>query len=225
MEEDFFINSPSNEIPDSLVDQILSESKAPEYHASLPFYKPTPLISLPGLAAKYGVGEIWCKDESLRFGLNAFKGLGASFAIYQILQKSKEISTFCTATDGNHGRAVAWSSKLAGKKSVIFVPEDTTKNRIDAIAKEGAEVIQTSVNYDETCKIAAETSQKEGWQLVQDTAWEGYEQIPSLIMAGYLTQFREIENQVPQSTKPLADVVFLQAGVGSWAGFGNLVSS
>jgi len=217
---DFFINRPGYEIPATLTTQILAESNALQYHSSLDVYQPTPLVSLPNLALKYGVGEIYVKNEAFRFGLNAFKGLGASYAINQILKKSGNISTFCTATDGNHGRAVAWASKLAGKKSVIFVPKNTAINRIEAIEREGGIVIVTDDHYDRTCEIAAETSKKKGWKLVQDTSWEGFEEIPALIMAGYLTQFREMESTLHLLPKPKIDIVFLQAGVGSWAGAG-----
>ena len=141
------------------------------------------------------------KNEAFRFGLNAFKGLGATYAIYRLLQKSKEISTFCTATDGNHGRAVAWASRLAGRKSVIFVPKDTTQNRIDAIEREGGKVIKTEFDYDETVEIAADACKKNGWQLVQDTSWENYEEIPALIMAGYLTILQEMESRSAHSSK------------------------
>ena len=215
---DYFINRPNNEMPVSLTTQILKESNALQYHQSLSVYKSTPLVCLPDLAKRYGVGNIQLKNEAFRFGLNSFKGLGASHAIYKLLHKSNNISTFCTATDGNHGRAVAWASKLAGRKSVIFVPKDTTQNRINAIEKEGGSVIKTGGNYDEACCIAKYTSEKEGWQLVQDTSWENYEEIPALIKAGYLTQFQEMEDSLHILPKPTVDIVFLQAGVGSLAG-------
>ena len=124
---------------------------------------------------------------------------------------------FCTATDGNHGRAVAWAARQSGKEAVVFVPEDTTKPRIAAIEQEGARVEKLDKNYDQTCARAREESKKRGWQLVQDTAWEGYEEIPALIMAGYLTHFQELESHLHTLPKPAVDLVFLQAGVGSWA--------
>jgi len=216
--DNYFINKPNNIILSNLTTDILRDSKALTYHKSLSVYKPTPLVSLPNLAKKFNVGNIYIKDESHRFGLNAFKGLGASYAIYKILEQQPNIETFCTATDGNHGRAVAWASKIAEKKSVVFVPRDTTESRIRAIENEGAKVIKIDGNYDETCAFAEETSLKEGWQLVQDTSWENYEEIPSQIMAGYLTHFQELEDTLHSLSKPKIDIVFLQAGVGSWAG-------
>jgi diaminopropionate ammonia-lyase len=215
---EYFINNPNNEIPTDLTTDILKNSNALPYHQTLPKYQSTPLVSLPNLAKKYGIANIYVKNEAFRFGLNAFKGLGASYAIYKLLEKQKDITTFCTATDGNHGRAVAWAAHLAGKKSVVFVPRDTTQNRMIAIEKEGAKVIKIDGNYDETCAFAEEESLKNNWTLVQDTAWEGYEEIPAQIMAGYLTHFRELENSLHLLPKPKIDIVFLQAGVGSWAG-------
>lgn len=215
---DFFVNHPSNILPTNFTTNTLKESKAIGYHKSLPVYQPTPLVSLPGLARKYGVGNIYLKNEAFRFGLNAFKGLGASYAIHRLLMQDPAIETFCTATDGNHGRAVAWASRMAGKKSVVFVPRDTAQSRIEAIEGEDATVVQFDGNYDEACAAAEELSAKEGWQLVQDAAWEGYEEIPALIMSGYLTPFRELEDRLHPHPKPEIDIVFIQAGVGSWAG-------
>jgi diaminopropionate ammonia-lyase len=215
---DYFINKPNNLIPINLTTKILSNSKARAYHESLNAYESTPLVHLPNLAKQFNVANIYVKNEAFRFGLNAFKGLGASYAIHKLIEENKEIETFCTATDGNHGRAVAWAAQLAGKKSVVFVPRDTTQNRMMAIEKEGAKVIKIDGNYDETCAHAEKISLKEKWQLVQDTAWDGYEQIPAHIMAGYLTHFQELENSLHTLPKAKIDIVFLQAGVGSWAG-------
>lgn len=216
--DNYFVNKPNNTILSNLTTDILKEGTALKYHKSLEVYQSTPLVSLPNLALKFNVGNIYIKDESHRFGLNAFKGLGASYAIHKILEQQPGIETFCTATDGNHGRAVAWASKIADKKAVVFVPRDTTENRIKAIEKEGAKVVKFDGNYDETCAFAEKVSSKEGWQLVQDTAWENYEEIPAQIMAGYLTHFQELEDTLHDLPKPKIDIVFLQAGVGSWAG-------
>lgn len=214
---EYYINSPSNKLPDNLTHEILSNSKGLAYHKTLVNYQPTPLYCLQNLAKKFGVKNIYVKDESYRFGLNAFKGMGASYAIHKVLQNKRDITTFCTATDGNHGRAVAWAAAMAGKKSVIFVPKDTTINRIQAIKAEGAEVIQLDKNYDDTCNYTAEKSKNEGWELIQDTAWQGYEEIPAYIMAGYMTHFKELEEELHTLPTPKVDIIFLQAGVGSWA--------
>lgn len=214
---DYYLHQASNQLPETLTTHILEGSNARSFHESLPIYKPTLLRPLSALANQYGVGEIWVKDESPRFGLKAFKGLGASYAIHEILKNKPDIKVFCTATDGNHGRAVAWTARQLGKKAVVFVPEDTSRARIAAIEQEGARVEKLDKNYDQTCAYAREESKKEGWQLVQDTTWEGNEKIPALIMAGYLTHFQELESHLHTLPRPAVDLVFLQAGVGSWA--------
>ncbi|GHB39281.1 diaminopropionate ammonia-lyase [Mongoliitalea lutea] len=216
----FFINQPSNQIPESTTTKILREHEAFGYHQSLPMYAATPMLALPYLAKKMGVGQIFIKDEGQRFGLKAFKALGASFAIHKILQANPRIQTFCTATDGNHGRAVAWAAIIAGKESVILFPKDTTPKRIQAIEAEGATVIQINGTYDDACVEAEKLSQENHWTLVQDTAWEGYEEIPAYIMAGYLTHFKELEDSIHPLPDASIDYVFLQAGVGSWAASG-----
>ncbi|MDD2385378.1 MAG: diaminopropionate ammonia-lyase [Bacteroidales bacterium] len=220
MDKNFYKNSPNNIINNNQTISLLKKCKAIEFHSSLPEYSPTPLIHLPNLSKKYNVGNIYVKDESFRFGLNAFKGLGASYAIHQSLIENPEIGTFCTATDGNHGRAVAWAATKFGKTSVIFVPKDTTVNRIEAIENEGAKVIRVNGNYDEACLQAENMSKENDWTLIQDMAWEGYTEIPALIMAGYLTMFKELEDSLHTDNKSKIDLVFLQAGVGSMAGAG-----
>ena len=196
--------------------ELLRVSQSLEFHSSLENYEPTPLLELKRLAKNLKVQNIYVKDEASRFGLNAFKGLGASYAIHKLLEKDPDITTFCTTTDGNHGRAVAWAAELFGKKARVFVPKETTRPRIEAIEAQGAIVKQLPMNYDDACAHAAEMSRAHGWCLVQDTAWEGYEEIPALIKAGYITQFKELEESVHTLPEAQVDVVFLQAGVGSW---------
>lgn len=196
-----------------------------KFHKTLPGYTPTPLHALPALARELGVGAIWVKDESKRFGLNAFKGLGASYAIHRYLQSNpangKKL-TFATATDGNHGRAVAWSAKRLGHAAVVYVPRNTVKARIDAILGEGARCEVIDGTYDETVKRAAADAAANGWQVISDTSWPGYTEIPAWIMSGYATLFREamaqLGGQVPSS-------IFLQAGVGGMAIAGLAVAA
>jgi len=183
--------------------------------------KKTPLVKLPGLAKRLGIGSLLLKDESHRFGLNAFKALGVSYAMYRQIEKNPQIKTFCTATDGNHGRAVAWMARKLGRKALIYMPQGTVPTRVRAIEKEGAEVLLIDRGYDIAVKMANtrvdEANKKSGnhfWSLIQDTAWDGYEEIPSDIMKGYWTQIHEITNQIG---KEKIDVLFLQTGVGSWA--------
>jgi len=220
MNEKYYRNMPNNLINCDFTVSILQDHDAIEFHTSLTNYKPTPLEQLTNLSKKYNVGNIYVKDESHRFGLNAFKVLGASYAIHTTLEKNPDIDTFCTATDGNHGKAVAWSANKLGKKSIVYVPRDTTTVRIKAIEKEGAHVIQINGNYDEACQKAKSEAEANNWTLIQDTAWKGYMETPALIMSGYLTLFKELEKNLHTNLEPNIDVVFLQAGVGSMAAAG-----
>lgn len=212
----YHINSPSNKIQDSKTSDILASGNSYNYHKTLEGYAPTPLIDLPGLAAEYGVKNIFIKDESFRFQLNAFKGLGASYAIHKLLEKEPKTETFCTATDGNHGRAVAWAAVMNGRNARIFVPRDTSLSRMEAIESEGGIVEKFNGTYEETCEYARIMADGNRWTLVQDTAWEEYEEIPAHIMAGYFTHFRELEQELHTLPQPQVDIVFLQSGVGSW---------
>ena len=180
--------------------------------------KSTPLVDLPGLANDLGVQSVFIKDDSQRLGLNAFKGLGASYAMHKQLEKNPNIEVFCTATDGNHGKAVAWMARKSSKKAVIYMPKGTVSDRVMAIEKEGAEVIVIDGGYDDAVKKAYDKVESftdtNSWCLVQDTAWAGYEEIPTDIMRGYLTQAHEITEQINQND---INIIFLQSGVGSWA--------
>jgi len=204
-----------------------------KFHRSLPNYTPTPLVKLSRLASRLGIKELLIKDESHRFDLNAFKVLGASYAIAKFLGeilglKDDELTfgkilakqsrykniTFVTATDGNHGRAVAWSTRLFGCKSVVYMPKGSSPTRLEAIKNYGTEASITTLNYDDTVIHAKHKAQEEGWILLQDTSWEGYEKVPLHIMQGYCTLVSEYLNQ-EQEIWPTH--VFIQAGVGSLA--------
>jgi diaminopropionate ammonia-lyase len=176
--------------------------------------KQTPLIELPELARTLGLKELLVKDESHRFGLNAFKALGASYAMSKQIKNNPRIKTFCTATDGNHGRAVAWMAKKLNKEAIIYMPKGTISARIDAIKTEGAKVVLIDKDYDVAVQMANKESTRKNWCLVQDTAWVGYEEIPLDIMKGYWTQVHETTKQI--NNKKI-DLVILQSGVGSWA--------
>lgn len=210
-----------------------------DFHKSLPGYKATPLVELDNLAKYYGVKKVWLKDESKRFGLNAFKVLGGSYAIGKYLSQklgkdmselpfnvliSDEIKkqlgdvTFVTATDGNHGRGVAWVANKLRQKSVVYMPKGSAQMRFDAIAREGADVTITDLNYDDAVRLANKGAQEHGWIMVQDTAWDGYEEIPLWIMQGYSTIINEIVEQLEAVKEEKPTHVFLQAGVGSFAG-------
>ena len=227
---------------DKFLDLMSEENvtKANEFHKSFPQYSVTPLQKLSALASYLGVKGIYCKDESYRFGLNAFKVLGGSYAMGRYIAKElgRDISqlpynvlssdklreefgqaTFFTATDGNHGRGVAWAAKRLGQKAVVRMPKGTTKTRFDNIAKEGAEVTIEEVNYDDCVRMAAaEAAKTEHGIIVQDTAWAGYEEIPSWIMQGYGTLVLEADKQLKENGVDRPTHVFVQAGVGSLAG-------
>lgn len=210
--------------------------KARQFHQSFPEYAPTPLVSLDNLSELLGVKSIHVKDESYRFGLNAFKGLGGSYCIgnyvaqklgmdieeltyeYLISPEVKEklgTITFITATDGNHGRGIAWTANRLGQGCVVLMPKGSASERLENIRALGAESWITDVNYDDTVRMAKELAEKNGWVLVQDTAWEGYEEIPTWIMQGYTTMGIEIAEQLAE-IRPTH--IFLQAGVGAMAG-------
>ena len=214
---DFYLNYPTDILIKNQTHHILSNSNSLEFHSSLDCYNESPLFNLDFLSKELNISKLYIKDESKRFGLNAFKVLGASYAVCKILKKNPEISIFCAATDGNHGKAVAWSAKKYNKESVIYVPKETTKLRIKAIEFYGADVHQLDLNYEETCAYASKKSIEMNWQLIQDTSWENYEEVPALIMSGYLTHFLEIEKTLCDDDSSGFDIVFLQSGVGSWA--------
>ena len=234
-----------NHVPESddkFLDLMSEENvtKANEFHKSFPQYSVTPLQKLSALASYLGVKGIYCKDESYRFGLNAFKVLGGSYAMGRYIAKElgRDISelpynvlssdklreefgqaTFFTATDGNHGRGVAWAANRLGQKAVVRMPKGTTRTRFDNIAKEGAEVTIEEMNYDDCVRMAAaEAAKTEHGIIVQDTAWDGYEEIPSWIMQGYGTLVLEADKQLKENGVERPTHVFVQAGVGSLAG-------
>lgn len=210
--------------------------KALGFHSSIEGYSPTPLVALDSLAKELGVAEFCLKDESYRFGLNAFKVLGGSYAIGRYIADklgeplaqlpferliSEELRaelgdmTFVTATDGNHGRGVAWTANKLKQHSVVYMPKGSAAERLENIRALGAQASITDLNYDGAVALANDMAEKHGWVMVQDTAWEGYEDIPRWIMQGYtsmaLEAYRQLEGKKPTH-------IFLQAGVGSLAG-------
>jgi diaminopropionate ammonia-lyase len=197
-------------------------AQARALHRSLPGYCPTPLLALPALAAALGVGELRVKDEGKRFGLGAFKSLGAAYAIHRLLQERPHPGpvTFAAATEGNHGRAVAWTARTLGQRAVIFLPRDTAAARIAAIRGEGAEIVEVEGTYDDAVRRAADDSAAHGWHVVSDTAYAGYLDVPRWIMAGYETIFAEAAEQLQAAGAAPPTVVMLQAGVGGLAGAG-----
>lgn len=233
-----------NHLPKSAQDNleimsVAEAKKARAFHQSFPQYVETPLTALPELAKFWGLGQVFVKDESYRFGLNAFKVLGGAYSMvkyvaqqlgkdvlelpYDVLT-SKELQaqlgdvTFFTATDGNHGRGVAWAARQLGQKAVVFMPKGTTQSRLEHIQREGATVTIEALNYDDCVrKAVAEAAKVKNGVVVQDTAWEGYEEVPSWIMQGYGTMALEAGEQLAKE-QVMPTHIFVQAGVGSLAG-------
>jgi diaminopropionate ammonia-lyase len=206
--------------------------------ATWPAYEPTPLRDLPELARELGLGRIWYKDESERFGLNSFKALGGAYAVFRLLHRAVERAignadfttddligeahagvtrriTVTCATDGNHGRSVAWAAKLFGCRAVIFVHGTVSEGRVAAIARYGAEVVRVPGNYDDSVRHAAATAKKNGWFVISDTSYPGYMDVPRDVMHGYMVMADEAVTQLPIKIVPTH--VFVQAGVGGLA--------
>ncbi len=201
-------------------------------------YAPTPLVRLDGMARRLGVRAVFVKDESKRFGLNAFKGLGGLYAIFCAVcaelgldaekitfgdlrapgyaQKIRAL-TFITTTDGNHGRGIAWAAAQLGCRAYVFMPRASSLARAEAIRAFGAECTVTEAGYDDTVRMTSRIARDRGWFLIQDTSWEGYEKIPRWIMQGYTTMADEAAAQI-EAQNFAATHVFLQAGVGAMAG-------
>jgi len=220
----------------------LKDSDMLEFHRSLPGYEPTPLRELPDLAFRSGLGAIFVKDESRRLGIKAFKALGASYAIYRFLKIKWHALytapftpstfrdpgalarlgtfTFCAATDGNHGRAVAWTAKMLGQKAVIYMPADSVEARVENIRGEGAEVVLVPGTFDLCVERCAADAAKNGWQAISDTAYPGYRDIPGWILLGYTSLFAELEGLLHGASAPNVDAVVLPAGVGGLAAAG-----
>ena len=227
-----FFNAPTASVDDFSPHEL---AKALAFHRSMPAYAPTPLLCLNRLASALGVGSIYVKDESRRFGLKAFKVLGGAYAMARhiaerlgediaqlpfavmtsaaVRQKIGEV-VFATTTDGNHGRGVAWTARQLQQKAVVYMPQGSSPERLNAIRAEGAQAEIVDMNYDAAVRLMAERARQHGWQVVQDTAWEGYEKIPLWIMQGYGTLMLEVFQQL-HAIPPTHIIV--PAGVGSLA--------
>lgn len=205
------------------------------YLSHRPDHVPTPLHRLASLARELGVGSIHCKDEGERLGLGSFKALGGSYAVVRLVLEEAERKscrpvdvaelrtpqiravaegfTFGCATDGNHGRSVAAGAQMVGARAVIFVHEQVSVERVAAIERFGAKVIRVPGTYDDAVAEATRRCADEGWTVVSDTSWPGYERIPGLVMQGYTALVREALQTLPE----LPTHVFVQAGVGGLA--------
>ena len=209
-------------------------NRVERFHRTYGKFEETPLRRLDALATDVGVNQICVKDESYRFGLNAFKVLGGVYALGQYVAKvlrkninelsfeelkSPEVKeqlgdlTFISTTDGNHGRGVAWAARELGFQARIYMPAGSAEERLQNIKNEGAYAEMTTMNYDDTVRYTSQLAAENGWIIVQDTMWEGYEEIPLWIMQGYTTLMKEVVHQLEEAPTH----VFLQAGVGSFA--------
>ena len=170
------------------------------FHTRLPGYAPTPLTEVPAIAAELGVGRVFVKDESARMGLAAFKVLGASWAVHQVLSRRHAAGpvTLVAATDGNHGRALAWMARLLGQRAHVFVPSGVHPTAVAAIAAEGAQVTEITGSYDDAVRLAAKAAREPGAELVQDAGWPGYEEVP----AGSSTATRPCSPRSTSSSRP-----------------------
>jgi diaminopropionate ammonia-lyase len=235
----YFINPYRQEVPnwDKELTRGFDREDITTLHRSIPEYKPTPLVELTSLAEKLGIRRLLVKDESHRFGLNAFKAMGATYAVFRFLKDHFEKQgktvpnaedfyrntdwlepdqfTFCTATDGNHGRGVAWTARKLRQKAVIYMPGFSVKARVENIEKEGATVVIVDGSYDDAVSQMINDANKNGWQIISDHSWPGYTAIPEWIKAGYLTMFREIDDALGDDNK--IDIVIVQVGVGALA--------
>lgn len=213
--------------------------EARKFHRQIPGYRVTPLRAFPNLAQMLGVGGIYIKDEAERLELNSFKVMGGSFAIYRFLKKylhmeNEDVTfeyltspechqkirniTFASATDGNHGRGIAWAAMQLGLKCEIYVHKETSKARIDAIRRYGAKVTIVDGNYDDAVRQVEKDAKERGWYIISDTSWPGYEEIPTWIMQGYTSILLESQEQFAGMGIARPTHVFVQAGVGALAG-------
>jgi len=196
-----------NSLPERFIDEAIRSISKWEAYA------PTPLHELSKLNEQLGFKEIYYKDEDKRFDLKSFKALGGAFAVNKISNEKGNI-TVSTATAGNHGRSVAWGAKRLGLKCKIFISEFVSEARANAMSNLGADVIKVKGNYDTSLKECIKQSKENNCEIIQDVSWEGYKEVPKLIMAGYTIMIKEI---MDQNKKDPFTHVFLQAGVGGMA--------
>ena len=229
----FFLNRNAGAIDSSATSSL---SAPREFHKRMSGYAPTSLIDAPDIARTLGIGQLLIKDESRRLGLPAFKILGASWAVYRALETrlghslepwktfdelNEKIAplrplALATATDGNHGRAVAHVAALFGFDARIYVPRGTAPARIDGIASEGARVVVVDGTYEDAVARAAEEASA-GCLIISDTSWPGYEEIPRWVAEGYSTIVSEIDDELARRGDRSPDLIAIQFGVGALA--------
>ncbi len=225
-------------------DHVLNPSKFDQAYECIknwPDYEPTPLISLDGLANDMGVGNILYKDESHRFGLKSFKALGGAYAVIHVVREhlkqllsdttitDEDIKsgkfrqhlknfTVVTATDGNHGRSVAWGAHQCGTNCIIYMHKAVSQSRAIAVELLGATVVWVDGNYDDSLTQVKADAIKNEWHIISDTSYEGYMFVPKFVMAGYSVMTSEIENQIKEQELEIPTHIIIQGGVGGLAG-------
>jgi diaminopropionate ammonia-lyase len=206
-----FVSPPSLTPRNLFTDDDFASQRA--FFAAHTELSPTPLQRCPALGRHLGIGELLVKDETARFGLNAFKAAGALFAVATLRDRGAlhPGDTIVCASEGNHGRAVAHAARQAGCAAKVYMSNVVTAARIEAIRAEGAEVILVKGSYDEAVRVMAADAATRGWTVVSDTSWPGYTEIPRLIMLGYTRILDEIAQQLGD---PGQTVFFVPAGVG-----------
>ncbi|MGI9206278.1 MAG: diaminopropionate ammonia-lyase [Woeseiaceae bacterium] len=216
------LNHVSNSTNDKKnVSSLFSETEIKQAYKSIstwPGYRPSPLLSLAGLASVLSVRKILYKDESNRFGLGSFKALGGAFAVSQMANAKTEkpgALTVTTATDGNHGRSVAWGARQHGHRAVIYIHAEVSPGREQALKDQGAEVVRVAGNYDDSVRICYEAAAENGWDVVSDTTYDGAgHEVARTVMLGYSAMVSEL---VAQFGDDIPTHVFVQGGVGGLA--------
>lgn len=236
-----FINEKAKNTP-QWTEETVNEYRSDEayrFHTQIPDYKRTPLAEMNKPGPVPGIKSLIVKNEALRFDVKAFKPLGASYAVFHYLKEkyrtgkgaelnidimvnhekldTMPVTTFCAATDGNHGRAVAWTARRLEQKAVIYMPASASKIRKDNIRKENAELVIVDGTFDDCVRKCQQDADRNGWQVMADTAYEGNMELPRYIIQGYRTIFREIDDQLEEAGKDLPDLVIVPAGVGGLA--------
>lgn len=214
-------SNPRAGVPGTVVLPEAGYRRARAEITSWPGYAPTPLVDLPWVAAACGVAGVRIKDESGRFGLGSFKALGGAYAVARVVAAERARRgvaaadiTVTSATDGNHGRSVAWGAQRAGCRAVIFIHETVSPGREAAIASYGAEVRRVPGNYDDAVRATSAAAAEHGWRIVSDTSWPGYVTVPVDVMQGYRLMVDEALDQWPG---PPPTHAFIQGGVGAVA--------
>ena len=218
-------NNAMHEVADDLFPTGICET-AYQSITQWPDYKQTDLIALDDFAKQMGVKKVLYKDESTRLNLGSFKALGGAYAVQTVLEAREKTGdasalTVCTATDGNHGRSVSWGAQQKNIPCHIFIHAGVSEARAKSLAEYGATVHRVEGNYDDSIAECIKMAEANGWQIVSDTSWEGYREIPTQVMAGYTVLAAEvieqIEQQKEQQKESLTHII-LQAGCGGMAG-------